>query len=81
MGYMRNGKWVNLPWNDEFNHQLMRLGETTYQHSGDDLLHHIHMQTIETTHISIRFYQRLRMWLVTVVALQIAIFAYLVYRL
>ncbi len=80
MGFRQQGEYVGLPWNDKFNQALAHFGDQTYQHEGADLQHAIHKQTIEATWISIRLYRNLATRLAWVIALQIAILIYLLYR-
>jgi hypothetical protein len=68
MGLFVRGKLVNLPWNDDFEQHLMKISETTYQHSGDDLLHEIHKTAIEANWINIRFYRNIMRMLWVILA-------------
>ena len=73
MGFFSLGKWQDVPWNDDFDQHLMKVSETTYQHSGDDLLHEIHKTAIEANWINIRLYRNLMRMLWIVLALGLTI--------
>lgn len=75
------GRPVALPWDDRFDRALMRASEQTYRLSGEDLLHEIHKQAIEANLINIRLYNNLMTGIIAVSVLQIAVLAYLVYKL
>lgn len=68
MGFIK-GKWASVPWNDDFEQHLMKVSETTFQHSGDDLLHEIHKTAIEANWINIRLYRNVMrmLWLILAV--------------
>jgi hypothetical protein len=59
----RTGKWLPLPWNDNFDKFLGLMSDKTYDYTGDELLHQIHIEVIETKLMVIRFYGRLRLML------------------
>lgn len=72
IGGKRGYQYVAVPWGDNFDQQLMKVGESTYRFSGDDLLHEIHKTTIEANHINIRLYKATRLGLNLLIVCQAA---------
>ncbi len=73
MGFISRGKYVPLPWNADFDQFLMRQGDKTYQYSGDDLLHEIHKEAIESKYINLKMHAMIRWRLAVIIVLQLAI--------
>lgn len=69
-----------MPWGDKFDQLIMKAGETTYAHSGEDLAHETHKDVIESKLISIKMLSSIRMLLLCIVAMQAAILAVLLAR-
>ena len=74
------GQVVDLPWNDDFDNLLMRLGDDTYKYSGDQLLHAIHKDVIEAKYISLKLYAKVQRRLIYVLLLQVVIFAFVLFK-
>jgi hypothetical protein len=74
------GRYLDLPWGDDYEGWLSSRRDKTYEFSGDDLLHEIHKQAIEAHWINLKLYKSLRWRLNLVIAAQVAIAAYLLFR-
>ena len=73
MGLFSRGHWLDVPWKQDFDQHLMKVSETTYQHTGNDLLHEIHKTAIEANHINMRLYRNVMRMLWAILAVGIAI--------
>lgn len=74
------GNLVALPWNDSFDQFLMKMEDTTYQYAGDDLLHEIHKEAIESKWINVRLHAMVRTRLAIIIAIQLTMFAFVLIR-
>jgi hypothetical protein len=81
MGFLHEGKYVSLPWNDKFEQQLVKVSEYTDQFSGEDLLHEIHRETIQAKWINLHLHRLIRTRLAIVILLQLVIVGLLLIQL
>jgi hypothetical protein len=80
MGFFAKGQYLPLPWKDDFELFLTRMGSQTEKFSGEELLHQIHKEAIESKWINLRLHMLVRRRLPLVIAMQVAMFAYLIFR-
>ncbi len=80
MGFLSQGTYIQLPWRSDFEIFLAKAATETDKYSGEDLLHQIHIEAIESKLINLRLHMLLRRRFLIVIGLQIAMFAYLALR-
>ena len=73
MGLFSRGRWLDVPWNQDFDQHLMKVSETTYRNTGDELLHEIHKTAIEGNHINMWLHRKVMRILWAILAVGIAI--------
>jgi hypothetical protein len=81
MGLWHRGKWLPLPWNDEFDVALTHISEKTYELEGEELIHAIHREAIESKWINLRLHKLVRSRLSVVIALQVVIVLLILWKL
>lgn len=81
MGFMMQGRYVDVPWTGDYDRHIGKIVEETYKFSGEELLHEIHKQTIEAHWANLGFYRSLSTRLLWIIALQLGIIGYLSYLL
>ena len=79
MGFLYRGKYMWLPWNDKFEQQLSQLGDNTDKFSGEDLLHQIHREAIESKWINLHLHRLIRTRLAIAILLQLVTVGLLIY--
>lgn len=73
MGFWHKGKWRYVPWNEDFEQKLIRISERTYDYKGDELLHAIHKEVMESNQIKLHLHSALRRLLWVIISFQCAI--------
>ena len=81
MGFLYRGKYLGLPWNDKFEQQLGELGDYTDKFSGEDLLHEIHREAIQSKWINLHLHRLIRTRLAMAILLQLVILGFLIIHL
>ena len=81
MGFLRGGKYIGLPWNDKFEQQLSQLGDRTDKFSGEDLLHEIHREAIQSNWINLHLHRLIRTRLALAIVLQLVTVGLLIMHL
>lgn len=79
MGVLSGGKYIGVPWNDKFDQALSEAGEYTNKFSGEDLLHEIHREAIQSKWINLYLHRLLRTRLAIAILLQLIILGLLIH--
>ncbi|MCB0018209.1 MAG: hypothetical protein KDE09_10505 [Anaerolineales bacterium] len=62
---------MSLPWSDDFDQLLVRVGDTTWNYDDDDFLREMHREIIESKWIMMMFHARLKRLAYVIIALQV----------
>ena len=79
MGFLYGGKCSELPWNDRFEQRLSQLGDYTDKFSGEDLLHEIHREAIQSKWINLHLHSLIRIRLGIAILFQLVILGLVVH--
>jgi hypothetical protein len=79
MAVLNDGRYVGVPWNDKFEKELSRLGDYTDEFSGENLLHEIHREAIQSKWINLNLHRLIRTCHAIAILLQLIIHGLLVH--
>jgi hypothetical protein len=77
MAALNDGRYVGVPWNDKFEKELIRLGDYTDKFSGENLLHEIHREEIQSKWINLYLHRLIRTRLAIAILLQLITLGFL----